>query len=201
MTNNSDDPFEKIGSEYLFQDAEAAGAPKPPGKKVKKPRKKSGRNFWIAAGVLAVLFILLAGSLTLLSLYVLPRIKAANLEQAALINARNTATVAAATNAALQAAQADTATPAPTHTSAPTFTPVIVLPSSTPTAAATQAGIGGQVGNSPTPEAEMTATPVPTSTALPDTGLAEDIGIPGLFGIALLLVLLIFLTRRIRQTG
>ncbi|RPJ50306.1 MAG: LPXTG cell wall anchor domain-containing protein, partial [Chloroflexi bacterium] len=37
-----------------------------------------------------------------------------------------------------------------------------------------------------------------TATALPSTGFAEDIGLPGLFGLALGLVLVIVLVRRLR---
>jgi LPXTG-motif cell wall-anchored protein len=44
-------------------------------------------------------------------------------------------------------------------------------------------------------------TPTPTSSALPTTGFAEDVGVPGLFGIALVMILLIFLARRLRTAS
>jgi len=36
------------------------------------------------------------------------------------------------------------------------------------------------------------------STALPNTGFADDVGIPGMFALALALVVVIFLVRRLR---
>jgi LPXTG-motif cell wall-anchored protein len=44
-------------------------------------------------------------------------------------------------------------------------------------------------------------TPVVTSTALPQTGFAEDVGLPGLLGVAVVLVVVIFLTRRLRTAS
>jgi LPXTG-motif cell wall-anchored protein len=83
----------------------------------------------------------------------------------------------------------------PTPTASPT--PLLAVPTDTPvptsdprtaTVAAllTQAAIAQQ-------------TSVPTSTALPSTGFAEDVGIPGLLGMAVLLVVVIFLARRLRS--
>jgi len=37
-----------------------------------------------------------------------------------------------------------------------------------------------------------------TTTALPQTGFAEDVGLPGLLGAAAILLLVIFLARRLR---
>jgi LPXTG-motif cell wall-anchored protein len=44
-------------------------------------------------------------------------------------------------------------------------------------------------------------TPTPTASALPDTGFAEDVGIPAMVGLALVLVVVIFLTRRLRTAS
>ncbi|HKJ26699.1 MAG TPA: LPXTG cell wall anchor domain-containing protein, partial [Anaerolineales bacterium] len=41
-------------------------------------------------------------------------------------------------------------------------------------------------------------TPTPTSTGLPDTGIMDDIGAPTMLGMAGLLILVIFITRRLR---
>ncbi len=41
-------------------------------------------------------------------------------------------------------------------------------------------------------------TPQPTATGLPTTGLADEVGLPGLFGLAALLLVVIFLARRAR---
>jgi LysM repeat protein len=79
------------------------------------------------------------------------------------------------------------ATPTPLL-AVPTDTPVPTVDPRTATVAAllTQAAIAQQ-------------TTVPTSTALPTTGFVEDVGIPGLLGMALLLVVVIFLARRLRS--
>ena len=44
-------------------------------------------------------------------------------------------------------------------------------------------------------------TSTPTASALPDTGFAEDVGVPVMVGLALVLVVVIFLARRLRTTG
>ena len=41
-------------------------------------------------------------------------------------------------------------------------------------------------------------TVVPTSTALPSTGFMDDIGLPGMMGLAVVLIVVIFLARRLR---
>jgi LPXTG-motif cell wall-anchored protein len=46
--------------------------------------------------------------------------------------------------------------------------------------------------------AVSTQTIIATSTALPRTGIAEDLGAPGLLMMALALVAVIFLVRRLR---
>jgi len=53
----------------------------------------------------------------------------------------------------------------------------------------TQAASGGQ---------SLTLTPQTTSTKLPDTGFADEVGLPGLVGLAFALVAVIFIARRIR---
>jgi hypothetical protein len=45
-----------------------------------------------------------------------------------------------------------------------------------------------------------TQTVIVTSTALPNTGFADDIGAPGLLLLAIALVVVIFLVRRLRVT-
>lgn len=215
MTNNSEDPFEKIGSEFLFQDSGEEFSPQVPDKK-KSRKRKGGRNFWIVAGILLALFVLLVGALSLLSLYVLPRIEASRMEQAALVNAHNTATVGAATSAALLVGQVVTNTPTATMTEIPTSTPVIILFTEVPTETQ-ETGSGAEVdaaGQTATAQAlsaqeEVTATPDPTltptatatSTALPDTGLAEDAGLPGFLLAAAALVFVIILARRVRLSA
>ncbi|MEM5776004.1 MAG: LPXTG cell wall anchor domain-containing protein, partial [Anaerolineaceae bacterium] len=183
-----------------------------PSSRKEKPRKPKGsRSFWVAAGVLTVLFILIVGVLSLLAIFVLPRMETARLQEAALINAHNTATVAAATNHAVMAGQI--ITPTPTNTEEPTSTPVIILFTEIPATATQESGIGAeaeaaaQTATAAALQAQATledptATPTitPTPTALPETGLADKMGMPGLAGIALALVVIIFLVRKVRLT-
>ena len=212
MTNNSEDPFEKIESEFLFQDSEEPAQPEPSPKKEKPRKPKGSRNFWVAAGVLAVLFILMIGVLSLLSIFVLPRMESSRLQEAALINAHNTATIAAATNQAVVLA-GEIITPTPTMTEEPTSTPVIILFTESPATNTPESGIGAEaeaaaqtstaaaiLAQATVQDPTATLTITPTPTALPDTGLADKMGMPGLVGIALALVVIIFLVRKVRLT-
>jgi hypothetical protein len=105
------------------------------------------------------------------------------------------ATVAAAlTQTAV--VQAQTQTAEVTSTVLPTNTPVIAEATSTLTETPNPAT--ATVGAAFTQIAISTQTIIPTSTALPNTGFADDVGIPGMFAIALALVVLIFLVRRLR---
>jgi hypothetical protein len=46
----------------------------------------------------------------------------------------------------------------------------------------------------------MTVTGMPSSTALPDTGFIDDVGAPGLAVMAMALVIVILLARRLRTS-
>jgi hypothetical protein len=46
--------------------------------------------------------------------------------------------------------------------------------------------------------AELTMTVFPTSTSLPDSGFADNVGLPGLLIAAITLVVVIILARRLR---
>lgn len=276
MTNKNEDPFEKMGNDYLFQESEEDLSAEP--KHRKKPGKKnSNKNFWIAAAIMLVVFILTVGVLIALTMMTLPKIQAARMEQAAMINAHNTATVQAATDTAFVVAEITEETPSPAAEIMPTQTEVMILFSDTPVPEATEAGgaaaqAATETGAVPpvettaveeteaaaeettavaetpteetpvptqeatletqaaaqvtetaateiaqattavpaagttavsTPEAAALATgsPEPTSTALPETGLANGTGMPGLLGAALALILVIILSRRARLSN
>jgi hypothetical protein len=92
----------------------------------------------------------------------------------------------------------DTDTPAPA-TAAPSSTPVVAQPSNTPVIAdaaltATMGALQTQVA------ANLTQTATLQSTVMPKTGFAEDIGLPGLIILAVVLVAVIFLARRLRSS-
>jgi hypothetical protein len=92
--------------------------------------------------------------------------------------------------------QAATQTAAVTPTLPPTNTPVIAQPTATvsPTVNPATATVGAAF----TQIAVSTQTVIPTSTALPNTGFADDVGLPGMFALAIGLVVVIFLVRRLR---
>jgi hypothetical protein len=91
-----------------------------------------------------------------------------------------------------------TQTAAVTNTVPPTSTPVIAEATSTLTATANPAT--ATLGAAFTQIANSTQTIIPTSTALPNTGFADDVGAPGLILIAIVLVVVIFLVRRLRAS-
>ena len=79
----------------------------------------------------------------------------------------------------------------PTNTAAPTKTSVVVKPSgASPTPLATQDPRTATVAALFTQAAEAQKTVIPTSTALPESGFADEVGLPGLAALtaALLLV-------------
>jgi hypothetical protein len=133
------------------------------------------------------------------------------------VNATNEAQATAIALSASQTASAPRAistsiatrqpTVVPTNTTAPTNTPVIVLgPTKSPTidiVVATRDALLTQAAQpSGTPiQSTSVASAQPTTTALPTTGIADELGTPGLIAAAFVLVLIIFLMRRLRTAS
>ncbi len=221
MTDRNDNPFDSMDEEYPFEDFESeTTAVSSTDSTSSRPRtRSSNKNFWIAIGVLAVVFLLVVAVLVVVALNVIPKNQQARLEEAAVINAHNTATSQAATDYALVQAQQAlvTETALPTETPEPSSTPVIVLATQTNAASPTEERreVGGPVddpGRTATVAALLTqaaggGTAVATTaggltpTALPQSGFVEDVGMPGLFGLAVALIVVIFLVRRLRAAG
>ena len=95
----------------------------------------------------------------------------------------------------------------PTSTFTPQPTAVVNVASETPTVDpaiaealedGTPAAATATVGAALTQAAVAQLTVVPTTTALPQTGLVEDVGVPGLAAMALAFVIVILLARRLR---
>jgi hypothetical protein len=129
--------------------------------------------------------------------------RSAQMEQAALINAANTATAMAGVAQENQqlTAQASTAT-ALVPTTAPTSTPTVIVPTHTPVVA----GTGLSVEEMATVSALQTkmaaqGTAVVTPTELPETGFAEDMGLPTMAGIAAFLIIMIIFIRNLRLSA
>ena len=166
-----------------------------------EPQKKPGnRNFMIILIVLGVVFLLALLALILFAPKYIASQRSAQMEQAALINAANTATamagVAQQNQQLTEAALTATALVPP---AAPTRTPSVVVPTQTPVVA----GTGLSVEEMATVSALQTkmaaqGTAVVTPTELPETGFAEDVGLPTMAGIAAFLIIIIIFIRNLR---
>jgi hypothetical protein len=171
----------------------------------KPPQRNGNRTFLIIAGTLGGIMVL--ALLCIAGLAIFKYLPGQRANQSA--NETNVALATASALAASQTVSAPTVTATlrptavPTNTKAPTNTPVIVLgPTKSPTidiALATRNALLTQT-------ARVTGTPIqptsrPTTTALPGTGIGEELGAPGLVTAAFVLVVIIFLMRRLRTAS
>ncbi|HSV86649.1 MAG TPA: hypothetical protein VLH85_08735 [Levilinea sp.] len=165
-----------------------------------KPAAPANRNFFIAIAVIGAIFLLALIGLAVYGAIVLPQQRAARLEQAAAINAQNTATALAATQLAVLVIP--TNTPAPTNTVAvvATATPVVAFPTATPAPTETPVPLLAEfVARTETAVVQLTvAAGGAAPTALPTAGFVDEVGIPGMLGLSLLLIVMIVLIRRLR---
>jgi LPXTG-motif cell wall-anchored protein len=180
------------------------------------------RNFIIAASILGAVFVLLVIVLLVVAFVFGPQRRASQQAANDTISTQNAATEVFATQAAEQAvinAQLLTPSVTPTATNTPipptaTSTPVVAQPTVTFTATNTVV-VTSVNGLTATVEflltdavlsrttRTITATGAPgsgvvTSTALPKTGFADEMGLPGLFGLSVVLLAVIILVRRLR---
>ena len=160
------------------------------------PEESSNRTFLLAAGLLGGLVFL--GLLCIAGYFFLRN--NSNQQSESTIQAQNTQNAATIQAGVTQTsiAQSLTQTAAVTNTVPPTSTPVIAAATATFTATTNPAT--ATVGAAFTQIANSTQTIIPTSTALPNTGFADDVGAPGLIAIAIALVVVIFLVRRLRAS-
>jgi len=206
----------------IFDEFEEEPIPEP--EQEPEGNKSAGnRTFVIAAGALGAIFLLALIALIVYAVIIVPQRNAARLEQAAQINAQNTATSVAATEFVFvqQLALTPSETPVPEDTEPPTPTSVVVFATETPEAVldtaqepvlaadselnartATVAALLTMAAGGTSP-ADLTATsgagtPSASPTALPTTGFADEVGLPALLGIAVLLLGVIVLARRLR---
>jgi len=164
------------------------------------PEESGNRNFMIVVIILAAVMILTLICIAGFGAIYLPRMQSGQKTAAAEINAQNTAVAFSVkqTDEAAKLPPTFTATLPPTQTSVPTNTQVVSKPTSnTPTsvmdpATATAAALWTQVAE------QQKKTAPPTSTALPKGGFAEDVGLPGLFALAGVLLVIILVARRLR---
>ena len=160
----------------------------------------SNRTFLIAAGILGGIALLSLICMVLYALVFLPRYRSQATAQVATLNAQNTEVARKITLTSIAAAA--TATPMPTATkplSTATFTPTSVVAVSTNTPRGdSSTSLTATVGALLTQAAAATRTVVVTPTALPKTGAGDEFQLPLLVGAAILLVVVIFVARRLR---
>ena len=171
----------------------------------KPPESNGNRTFLIIAGVLGGIMILaLLSILGVALIRNIPNQRAAQ-NSIATKAAQNTAIAASQTASVPTITATRQPTFTPTNTLTPTNTPVIVLaPTKTPTIKVATATLNAQ----PTQTAIQTSVvkasatpPKPTTTALPRTGIADELGTPGLFVAAFILVVIIFVVRKLRTAS
>lgn len=177
--------------------------------------RESNRTFLIVAGILGGILLIALLAIAAYAVLILPNRGTNQQTQVAEINATNTAIAQEAQLTAI--ARQVTFTPTFTATLPPTETPTLA-PTNTATPVLAPTSTAEPAGETPaaTPDADATATvaalltqqaegteeptPIPTSTALPDTGFADDFGVPGLALIAGVLLVIIILSRRLRTS-
>jgi hypothetical protein len=175
------------GDDLDFDDAEEAPL-----------EESSNRTFLIAAGILGGIVLLticlIAGYFVFIGL---PG-NAAQQTQSA-IETENAETINDALTATAVAYNLSQ-TPQVTDTPFPTDTPVVAQPSVTNTLefTLTPDPATATVGAGLTQVAASTGTVIATSTALPTSGFADEVGLPGLVIAAMVFIAVIFLVRRLR---
>lgn len=176
--------------------------------------ESSNRMFLIIAGVLGGIALLALICIAVYALVLLPQSRSAQSEQKATVDAQNTEVASiimeTSTAAALRAIEA-AYTPTPTETSIPappTFTSTPTSVVAMPTGGVEAGTLSPQMATATALHATLTAnallyeatlTARPQATAIPDTGFADDVGLPVLLGLAGLLIVIIFLARRLRM--
>ena len=168
------------------------------------PEEPGNRTFYIVAGVIGGVMLLFLICLALYTLVYAPQRRDQQATEIAAINAQNTQVAQAAVETGLAAkfTATPTVTPIPpTVTATPSSSPTLVIAPATDVLASPTIDRTATVSALLTEAAAGRLTPTPTASALPDTGFAEEVGIPAMVGLALVLVVIIFLTRRLRTAN
>lgn len=164
----------------------------------------NNRTFIVAVGILGGIILISVACLG--AVYVFGRGRTTAAQQTQVANAANASETAVAVNAVMN--QALTATfeasilPTTTLTFTPTSTPPVGVASPTntfiPGLDGTSIAKTATIGAAYTQAAAAQLTVVVTTTALPNTGFADEFGLPGLVVMALAFVIVILLARRLR---
>lgn len=186
--------------ETSFDDGEEAPLPE---------ESNNNRTFLVAVGILGG--IILISIACLVGVYLFGSQGGTANQQAeatiaaATAGAANNAFIESALTATFQASilPTTTSTPEPTNTSVvnvPTATSTVDPASAGALAVGTPAAATATVGAALTLAAAAQLTVVPTTTALPNTGFIDDMGVPGLVVMALAFMIVILLARRLRTS-
>lgn len=174
-----------------------------------KPEESGNRLFLIIAGILGGIAILTLICIAAYAFVYLPRLKQAQESNKATVDAQNTQVaviIEQTRTAAAIEAYTDTPTSSPvpptaTQTRVPTqvvavattpVSPLLTLPPETATALALIQTLDA-VPQTPTQSLRATGTP-----QLSNTGIADEFGLPVLFGAAVILILVFVVARRLR---
>ncbi len=159
------------------------------------PEESSNRTFLIVAGILGGIVLLTIACFAVYALFIAPG-QQKNQQQALAAQSTQNAQVQQALTSTAQALSL----PTETLTPSPTFTPVVAVASATNTPSTTNTPdpSTATVAAALTQAAQAQLTVVPTSTALPGTGFADQYGAPGLVVMGMVLIAVIFLARRLR---
>lgn len=164
--------------------------------------ESNNRTFLIAAGILAGVVFLSIACMAAYALIFRPQQKAATAAQEATIQAQNAQVAQAMTQTADASAWTPTALPSPLATATntpgrtPSPTPVLAVLNS-PTAAIDPLA----AANAALQTQAALATPTVIATAeMPRSGFADEVGLPGLVILAVALVVVILLARRLRAS-
>jgi hypothetical protein len=160
------------------------------------PEESSNRTFLLVAGILGLLVLL--GLLCIGGYFFFRGASNQQNQQTAIAQATQQEATIQAGVTQTSIAQNLTQTAAVTNTVPPTNTPVIA--EATATSSPSPAPATVTVAAAFTQLANSTQTIIPTSTALPNTGFADDLGASGLILVAIALVAVIFLVRRLRSS-
>lgn len=207
-----------MANTFIFDDDEQPGmGGSEPGQGDQPDESESGnRNtFTIVAIVIGVIILLSLICMVGIAVFYLPGRAASQgaTSTSAAATAAQNALVAQQTQVAAQASPTLSATPVLTDT--PTDTPVVVFATDTPAnpqdpATATVQALQTQLAN-----AQLTVTFAPsaiggtrtktrtvtTTPQIPKTGFADEVGLPGMFIVAMILLGVILLARRLRNVS
>ncbi len=196
MPTDSGMGFDDVGGEEPF--GEEPGGP------------GDNKTFLIAVAGLIGFLVLAMALMAVYAFFVLPSRKKAQATQVAQINAQNTAVAQGLTATAAAAKWTATPTPSPVPTLTPTpakttpppatLTPTPVVAQPSPTAAAAINATAFALTATSIALTSAAAAPSVQPTSLAQTGFADQVGLPGLLAVAALLIVVIFLARRLRQS-